>query len=183
MGIHWKSTSANYRLQELQENIRFSQEISMVLCGMFSSNSIHPRNKLDQLKCASIVKHTFLACIPYSEKMKVYLWNHHAVYVNIFPLFNFWMPEPIFMKLSMYIMTLEPISMTFFMHPFRQSVCLYVYSHIVIRQRLGKNFTAATNTRAAIEESLDALFSMWSVSYQRKVAISSSQNFLYLNNI
>jgi hypothetical protein len=39
---------------------------------------------------------------------------------------------------------------------------------IVARQRLGRNVTAVTNTHATIEELLDASFSMWPVSYQRK---------------
>jgi hypothetical protein len=39
---------------------------------------------------------------------------------------------------------------------------------IVARQRLGRNVTALTNTRATIEELLDASFSMWPVSYQGK---------------
>jgi hypothetical protein len=37
---------------------------------------------------------------------------------------SFWMPEPIFMKLGMYIMTPELISTDYFIHPFHQSVCL-----------------------------------------------------------
>jgi hypothetical protein len=52
---------------------------------------------------------------------------------------------------------------------------------LVVRQRLGRNVTAVTNTRA-IEELLDASFSMWPVSYQEKWATSSSQNFLFLYN-
>jgi hypothetical protein len=39
---------------------------------------------------------------------------------------------------------------------------------IVARQRLGRNVTMVTNTHAAIEEFLDASFSMWPVSYQGK---------------
>jgi hypothetical protein len=50
---------------------------------------------------------------------------------------------------------------------------------IVARQRLGRNVTAVTNTHATIEGLLYASFSMWSVSYQGKEAISSSQNFLF----
>jgi hypothetical protein len=38
----------------------------------------------------------------------------------------------------------------------------------VARQRLGRNVTAETNTRATIDELLDASFSMWPVSYQGK---------------
>jgi hypothetical protein len=48
------------------------------------------------------------------------------------------MPEPIFMKPGMYIMAPEPISTAYFINPSHQSVCLYVYSPIVARQRLGK---------------------------------------------
>jgi hypothetical protein len=39
---------------------------------------------------------------------------------------------------------------------------------IVARQRIGRNVTAVTNTHATIEGLLDALFSMWPVSYQGK---------------
>jgi hypothetical protein len=52
---------------------------------------------------------------------------------------------------------------------------------IVARQRLGRYVTAVTNTHATIEELLDTYFSMRSVSYQGKWAISSSQNFLFQN--
>jgi hypothetical protein len=39
---------------------------------------------------------------------------------------------------------------------------------IVARQRLGRNVTAVTNTHATTEELLDAWFSMWPMSYQKK---------------
>jgi hypothetical protein len=48
-------------------------------------------------------------------------------------------------------------------------VCLYSNPPLAVRQRLGKNDTAATNTYITIEELLDASFSMRSVSYQRKI--------------
>jgi hypothetical protein len=51
---------------------------------------------------------------------------------------------------------------------------MYVY---VVRQRLSRSATTATNILATTEEILDASFSM---SYQRK-AISSSKNFLFRN--
>jgi hypothetical protein len=85
------------------------------------------------------------------------------------PPINFWMPEPIFMKLGVYIMTPEPILTAYFINPSHESVCLYVYSPIVVTQRLSKNVTVATNIHAKIEELLDASFSMLFVSYQRKV--------------
>jgi hypothetical protein len=39
---------------------------------------------------------------------------------------------------------------------------------IIARQRLGRYVSAVTNTHARIEELLDALFSLWPVSYQGK---------------
>jgi hypothetical protein len=44
-----------------------------------------------------------------------------------------------------------------------------VYLNIIAKQRLGKKFTAASNTQATIEEFLEAAFSMQSMSYQRIV--------------
>jgi hypothetical protein len=73
------------------------------------------------------------------------------------PRINFRMPEPIFMKLGMYIMTPEAISTPYFINPSHQSMCLP-----------GKIVTAATNTQAKLEL-LDASFSMRSVSLQRNV--------------
>jgi hypothetical protein len=73
------------------------------------------------------------------------------------------------MKLGMYIMLPEPVSAAYFINSSHPSVRLYVYPLIVARQRLGENFTAATNTYAKIEELLDESFSMRSVSCQNKV--------------
>jgi hypothetical protein len=55
------------------------------------------------------------------------------------------------------------------------SVC--VSPPVVARQRLRKYVAAATNTHATLEE-FYASFSVRSVSPERKVAISSSQDFL-----
>jgi hypothetical protein len=49
----------------------------------------------------------------------------------------------------------------------------------IVKQRVGRNVTAVTNTHASIEELLDASFSMWPVSHPGKQTISSSQNFLF----
>jgi hypothetical protein len=66
-----------------------------------------------------------------------------------------------FMKRVMYIMAPEPISTAYFINPsHHQSICLYVYSPIVARQRLGKRVSAATNIHATTEELLHALFYM-----------------------
>jgi hypothetical protein len=90
-----------------------------------------------------------------------------CIYVS--PLTNVWTPEPIFMKLSIYIMAPNPISMAYFINSSHQSVRLYVYPPIVARQRLGKNVTAATNTYGTIKKLLDESFSMMSVSCQSKL--------------
>jgi hypothetical protein len=52
-------------------------------------------------------------------------------------LINVWLPEPIFMKLGMYIMEHKPISMAYFIKPSHQSVCLYMEPPLVARQRPG----------------------------------------------
>jgi hypothetical protein len=52
-----------------------------------------------------------LAQFPYFEKMKAGLRYHHGVCMPVYiPLINFWMSEPIFRKLSMFIMAPKPIS-------------------------------------------------------------------------
>jgi hypothetical protein len=65
------------------------------------------------------------------------------------------MPEPIFMKLGVYIMASEPISAAYFINSFRQSVYLPIVAGkdsimyippFVARQRLAEHVPAATNT-------------------------------------
>jgi hypothetical protein len=85
------------------------------------------------------------------------------------------MAEPVFIKLGMYIVAHESISMPYFINPSHQSVCPCQYPYIFAGQRLGKNpptvarqrlrkiLTAATKTQAKIEEFLDASFSTRSV--------------------
>jgi hypothetical protein len=82
---------------------------------------------------------------------------------------NFLIAQPDFVKLGMYFMAPKPMCAAYFLNPFHQSECLYVYPSIVARQRLGKNVTTATITDATIEELLDTSFSMRSVSYQKKM--------------
>jgi hypothetical protein len=53
-----------------------------------------------------------------------------------------------------------------------------VKSPIVAWKRLGRNVTAVKNTHATIEELLDALFSMWPMSYQGRQAIIASYKML-----
>jgi hypothetical protein len=81
---------------------------------------------------------------------------------------NFRMPERIFLKLGMYIMTPEPISMAYSTNPSHQSLSI-----CVAPQGLDKNVTAVTNTHATTEGLLRA-------SYQRKVGDQFFQNFVFL---
>jgi hypothetical protein len=78
------------------------------------------------------------------------------------------MPEPIFMKLGMYVMVPEPISAAYFINPTHQSVCLYVYTYSRYRCQATALLTEPLQS-ATIEELLDALFSVRSVLYQRDV--------------
>jgi hypothetical protein len=74
------------------------------------------------------------------------------------------------MKLGMYIMASEPKPK---LHRPLPSICVSICVYpVVARQRLDKNVSATINTDAAIEEMLDAFFSMRSVSYQETQAIS-----------
>jgi uncharacterized protein (DUF486 family) len=89
------------------------------------------------------------------------------------------MPEPVFMKLGMYIMAPELFSTAYFINLSHWPVCLYVYTIIVDRQRLGNKVSATTNTHATIEELLDTSFYTLSVSYKRKVADKFFQELLF----
>jgi hypothetical protein len=102
-----------------------------------------------------------------------------CLYVCESPLINFRMAEPIFMKLGMYIMANESISTAYFINPSHQSVCLYVYTHIVARQQIGKKVTATKNTHTVIQELLERRFLCCPCLVKQNQAISSSQNLLF----
>jgi hypothetical protein len=55
------------------------------------------------------------------------LCHHHAACVSIYPVINFWMPEPIFTKLGMHTMEPELISTAHSINPYHQSLCEDVY--------------------------------------------------------
>jgi hypothetical protein len=59
--------------------------------------------------------------------------------------------------------------MAYFRNHSHQSVCLYLYPSEVARQRLNKSVNAAVKRHATVEELLDALLSVRSVSHERKV--------------
>jgi hypothetical protein len=80
-------------------------------------------------------------------------------YCLFIPSISFCTAEPIFMKPGTYVMVPEPDSIAYFINS--------TYP-IIAGQRLDKNVTAATNTHATIEELLEALFCLRSVSCSRK---------------
>jgi hypothetical protein len=63
-----------------------------------------------------------LAYFPYFEKIKVVSWDLQLC----IPPINFWMPEPLFMKLGMYSMVSKPLSTACFTHSSHQSVSICV---------------------------------------------------------
>jgi hypothetical protein len=67
------------------------------------------------------------------------------------PRINLGMPEPIFMKLGMYIMAPEPILTAYIINPSHQSACVYMcIPPFVATQRLGKHVPAAVNIPAIV---------------------------------
>jgi hypothetical protein len=85
---------------------------------------------------------------PYFEVIKECLWDHLSLSLCLcIPRINFWMPEPVFMKLDMYIMAPEVVLTAYFIKHSHQSVCLCVYLPIVEMQRLSKHVLATMNTR------------------------------------
>jgi hypothetical protein len=59
-----------------------------------------------------------LAYFTYFQKTEAGLWDHQAVGGSVNTPINFWMPEPIFIKLGTYVMVPEPISAAYFINPF-----------------------------------------------------------------
>jgi hypothetical protein len=92
------------------------------------------------------------------------------------------MTEPICMKLGMHIIAPQIISRAYFINSYHQSVCVNVYAFIVAGQRLGKNVTAATNTRRTVKELLEALFSVRSVLVLFSKLLVFSPKFRYFSN-
>jgi hypothetical protein len=107
-----------------------------------------PRDRHNQFTCLSYLrrnmKHVlefslfwglFFAHFPYlGKKESMLMWSTYCLCVCESLPINFWMPEPVFIKLGMYIMAPEPISTAYFLNSSHQSVCLYVYP-VVARQR------------------------------------------------
>jgi hypothetical protein len=80
------------------------------------------------------------------------------------------------MKLGTYIMASEPISMTYFINPSHQSMCLYVYSPIVARQWLGK-LLKRQRTHTWKNNFWRCWFLYGPCHIKRQLTIISSQNY------
>jgi hypothetical protein len=80
--------------------------------------------------------------------------------VSMYPLFiNLWMPEPIFMKLGMYIILPNPIWTAYFINPFHQCVCVSVFlSPLSLLCNGSLNTFLRQRIHAPIEDKLDAFF-------------------------
>jgi hypothetical protein len=129
----------------------------------FSANVLHI-DMVSAYRCITL----FIACFTYFGSQTRLMRSPCSLRVSESFHINFWMPQPVFMKLGTYIMAPEPISRAYFINASHPSVCLYLYPPIVARQRLCKNVIAAAITHATIEELFDTSFSMRPVSYQRK---------------
>jgi hypothetical protein len=89
---------------------------------------------------AKLYSYVFLAYSP-----KVGLCGIRLSVCLVYEPINFWIREPIFMKMCIYIMAPEPISTACFINPpISLCVCMWIPPFIV-RQRLGKHVLAATN--------------------------------------
>jgi hypothetical protein len=111
------------------------------------------------------------------KKIKVGLCDHHFVCMSVSPLTsnNFSMAEPIFMRLGMYIMTPELISMVYFKS--LPSLCVYMCiplsfsgdGSVKIPLSLLGNGSVRTNIHIKQQKKLlDASCSIWSISYEGK---------------
>jgi hypothetical protein len=73
------------------------------------------------------IDEALLAYFPYFEKNKSRLMRSlSSLCVCVSHIINLWMPELIFMKLGMYIMTPEPISKAYLMNPISLCVCMCI---------------------------------------------------------
>jgi hypothetical protein len=79
------------------------------------------------------------------------------------------MSKPIFLKFGMYIMAPEPISVTYFINPSHQSVCLYVYPPLWLLGNGSVDTFPWQQIHVTIEELLEASSPIWSTLYQRRV--------------
>jgi hypothetical protein len=77
------------------------------------------------------------------------------------------MSEPIFGVFGMYIMAHEPLSTAYFINPFHQSACLYVYHRVLLLGNGSVDMFPWQRIHASTEELWEASFSIESLSYHR----------------
>jgi hypothetical protein len=115
----------------------------------------------------------FLAYFPYFEKIKVSLWDHHAVCVSVICVSVYLPHQLLNVSTNLYetwsVYHDNWAHLNGVLHKSFPSVCVCMCPTIVARQGLSKSVTAAMNTHATIEKLLEVSFSVRSVSYQTKV--------------
>jgi hypothetical protein len=77
--------------------------------------------------------------------------------------------EPVIMKLGMHIMVPQLISSAYFINLFHQSMCLYRYQSVSLLGNGSVGTLPWQRMHATIEELLEVLFSIRSVSYEEEV--------------
>jgi hypothetical protein len=90
----------------------------MNLCQRYSGMSF---NSIIVLFILTAFQATFLILKKLKEAYDIPLLS---VCLCILPI-KFWTPEPLFMKLGVYIMAPKPVSTTYGINPYHQSACLY----------------------------------------------------------
>jgi hypothetical protein len=145
--VSWRTILKTYSGPCLGFQIPSSPKLLQIKCNNFSfpPRMLNNKDNDDDANSNSILAH-FL----YFEKNDSMLMLHPCCLCACVSHFiNFWMAEPIFIKLGMQVMAPETISTTYFINPFHQFVCvyvcicLYVYLPVDASQRLSKDVTAA----------------------------------------
>jgi hypothetical protein len=128
-------------LREMTGEIRSAKWFNQ---GHLSRTKNRNRNKVTGILVVVSLMHvsTILACFQ-NNKGRL-MRSPCCLCVCVSSLQTFSMPQTILMKFGTCIIAPEPISTAYFINPSHQSVCLYVYHHIVARQRLGKHVLAPT---------------------------------------
>jgi hypothetical protein len=93
---------------------------------------------------------------------------------------NFWMAEPIFMKLGTYFMEPEPISTAYIMNPSHHSVGLYVYTISLLGNGSVKTLPQKRTDMQQYKTCWTYRFLRGPCRTKGKYVISSSQNFLFI---
>jgi hypothetical protein len=132
-------------------------------------------------KGREVLYYVFLSIFLILTKEEVGLCDHHAVCVFMYPPYqslNGWT----ILRETWYVCHSNAAHLNGILHksPSHQSTCLYAYTLIIVRKRLGINVTTATNTHET-RELLEAPSSMRLVSYSHNFLLffSYSLRFCY----